>query len=171
MKTQKKKLKRGDWIVHQHYGLGQISKVETKTIAGELRQYYRVEIDDGSFWVPVEETINERVRPIASPERFKRAIEALKEAPGSMELNFKSRKKRIAEDLGDGDLVTDIRLMRDMSARHRLKKLSTTEKTTLENIKSRIVQEWSIIAGKDLTELTRKLDRMLKNSADLVEQT
>ena len=35
-------LEKGDWIVHQQHGVGQIEAVEEKKIRDEARKYFRV---------------------------------------------------------------------------------------------------------------------------------
>ena len=41
---------------------------------------YHVRIEDGVFWLPLDNADNERVRPIASPKRIQRALNAVKRA-------------------------------------------------------------------------------------------
>ena len=51
----------GDWIVHKWYGIGQIKKIEKKPIEGEKVRVFNVAIEDGAFFVPVNDEDNPRV--------------------------------------------------------------------------------------------------------------
>jgi len=154
----------GDWVVHLIYGVGQVKKLEKKPIGGVQQMCYRVRTDDGVFWLPVDNADNERVRPIASPKRIQRALNAMKRAPKKMARNFQSRRKRIREVSLDGDLNTDLKLVRDLNARQFKKGLNDTEQDAFNTIVKRFLQEWSLSKGIKVDEAHEMLERYLKES-------
>ena len=66
----------GDWIVHFHFGIGQIDGVDVKDISGEEKRYCRIQATDCTFWVPVDQMDGDLVRPLATPKEIKQAIAA-----------------------------------------------------------------------------------------------
>jgi len=160
----------GDWIVHLIYGVGQVKKLETKPIGGTDRLCYRVRTEDGVFWLPTDNADNERVRPVASPKRIQRALQALKKAPRKMAANFMSRRKRIKKVTFDGDLNTDLKLVRDLNARQFKKGLNATEQEAFNTIVKRFLQEWSLSKGIEIEEARLMLEDFLRESRQQAKQ-
>jgi RNA polymerase-interacting CarD/CdnL/TRCF family regulator len=170
MSNNEKLYEVGDWIVHLIYGVGQVKRLETKPIGGIDRLCYRVRTENGVFWLPIDNADNERVRPVAGPNRIQQAMEALQKAPQKMAANFQSRRKRIREVNLDGNLYTDLKLVRDLNARQFRKGLNTTEQDAFDSIVKRFLQEWSISKGIEINEARQKLDSFLRQSLDKVKQ-
>ena len=151
----------GDWIVHSNYGVGQITGLERKRLAGEDVLYFRVDGDNGIFWLPVQmaETMD-RVRPVASKRRLKEAIKALGEKPDKLELNYKQREARIKETRSESLLVPIAQLVRDMTYWASQKKLTLKEQDTLDELTNRLVKEWSVVSEIQPQKAKSKLHGM-----------
>ena len=160
----------GDWIVHLIYGVGQVKKLEQRPIGGDQKMCYRVRTEDGVFWLPLDNADNERVRPIASPKRIQRALNALKSAPKKMAGNFQTRRKRIRKVSLDGDLNTDLKLVRDLNARQFKKGLNGTEQDAFNTIVKRFCQEWALSRGIEIQEARHKLERFMQESRKKAKQ-
>lgn len=154
----------GDWMVHLIYGVGQVRRLEIKPIGSVDRLCYRVRTEDGVFWLPADNADNERVRSIASPNRIQRALEALRRAPRKMATNFQARRKHIREVSLDGDLKSDLKLVRDLNARQLRKGLNITEQEAFDTIVKRFLQEWSLSKGIEIQEARQRLHRYLQES-------
>jgi len=170
MNVNEKLYKVGDWIVHLIYGVGQVKRLEKKPIGGTTRLCYRVRTEDGVFWLPIDNADNERVRPIASPKLIQRALETMRKAPKKMAANFQSRRKRIRRVSLDGDLSTDLKLVRDLNARQFKNGLNTTEQNAFNTIVKRFLQEWSLSKGIEIREARQKLDLFLNESRQKAKQ-
>ena len=160
----------GDWLVHMIFGVGQGKKLEKKPIGGVQKLCYHVKTEDGVFWLPTDNADNERVRPIAGPKHIQRALEALKKAPKQMAGNFQTRRKRIRKVSLDGDLSTDLKLVRDLNARQFKKGLNATEQDAFNTIIKRFLQEWSLSKGIEIREVRQKLERFLQESRKKAKQ-
>ena len=79
MAQKKDQFSKGDWIVHLHYGVGQIKGIEKKQIGDEKLSYYKVETAISTFWVPTVDPDAERVRGVASKYMMRKALAVLKE--------------------------------------------------------------------------------------------
>ncbi len=49
-------LRKGDWIVHKSYGVGQIRKIETKPIHGKEVNAFRVKTKTAVYWLPIKKS-------------------------------------------------------------------------------------------------------------------
>ncbi len=165
MSEQEQAYSVGNWIVHITYGVGQIKKLEIKPISGTERLCYRVRTDNGVFWLPADRAAdNERVRPIAGPRRIQRALDALRKVPEAMAKKYQARHKRIRNVALDGDLTSDLKLLRDLNARQFKKGLNSTEQVAFNTIIKHFVREWSLSRGIEISEARQKLERFLQES-------
>ena len=152
---------KGDWIVHITHGIGRIVRVETKLVRGEKVRCYRVRTEDSVFWIPVGSDVSDRVRPIASPRKFKRVVRLLSQPGETMAKMHKKRRKRIREHTLDGKLKTTAALIRDLWARKREKSLNDTEMRALQKLTDRFVKEWSISMEIPQEEAHKKLNEIV----------
>jgi len=154
----------GDWIVHLTYGVGQVQRIENMLVRENKCHCYRVRTDDGTFWLPLDNANNRRVRPLATPERIQRALRALREKPQKLTKNYKSRFKHIQKVMFDGNLNTDAKLVRDLNARMFRKGLSPTEQSAFNIIVKRFLQEWMVSTGIKMQDVRQEMNRFLKES-------
>lgn len=151
----------GDWLVHPSYGIGQVKKIEKKRIEGRKIKFYRVEGEHSTYWLPVEELEGSRVRRLASRRQFRKAIELLKSAPREMDPDHTKRRSRIKDVMTTGSLRSVVRAIRDLSARNTEKRLSDTERRSLEQFIDGLVEEWAIAEGIEAHAARSELKDML----------
>jgi RNA polymerase-interacting CarD/CdnL/TRCF family regulator len=156
-----KTFKIGDWVVHVNYGVGQVKDLEKKRISGKDTLYYRVKGQSGTFWFPVKNADNERIRPVVSKRRLQKAIRALGDRPQKMDESHKKRQTRIKEVRSEGSLVSTACLVRDLSYSEAEKELSVTEQNALEELKKSLVMEWSVVSKIEPEEVRTRLDQKL----------
>lgn len=155
----------GDWIVHNWYGVGEIKKVEERPIHGEEIDCYRVKTKDAIYWLPIENAVNDRTRRVVNKSRFRKAMKALKGKPKEMAKNYRTRNARIKEVVFEsGSLIKMAGLLRDIMALRKNKKLNNTEKMAAENIRERIVREWSACKEIPVEEARGKFEKIMINN-------
>jgi CarD family transcriptional regulator len=157
----------GDWIVHLYYGVGQIKKIEVKPLLGENVECYRVQTKAGTYWLPIEEEDNPRVRPITSREGIKRGLEILNNRPRHIKADYKEVKKWIEEVKSEGSFVSIARLLRDLSARSTVKKLNVLEEQTFKSFSEQLLKEWSLCMGISIDAAQAQLHNILQQTQDL----
>jgi CarD family transcriptional regulator len=157
---------KGDWIVHSRYGVGQVQGKDKKRLNGKERVYLRVKTASSEFWLPVNQTDVDHVRPVAFKSTFQNSLTTIRKEPQSLPNDFRARQKYIVEILDNGALIKVARLIRDLHARQYSKQLTMNEQDILTRIKGRFVDEWAISAGLDLAEATRRLDEALSQSVE-----
>jgi len=153
---------KGDWIVHLHYGVGQVKAVEKKQIGESKFSYYRVETSNSTFWVPVEYPDSERVRPVASKYKMRKAIGILRGTPVALADDHNDRKRQINEVLALISIDAGVTLLRDLSARQASFKLNPTEEKALDQFVNNFILEWSVSTGTDIEKTREKFQGLLQ---------
>jgi CarD family transcriptional regulator len=161
MTKAEKVFSRGSWIVHSSYGVGKVKKIEKKRINGKKKEFYRIEADETTYWVPVEKASESPIRPVASRAYLSRMLNLLKKESKEMDSNFKIRQNRIKEVLTTCNLRQMVRLLRDLWVRSQEKKLSDTELNALHRVMNNLVVELSIVEGISEQKASSKLREKL----------
>ena len=164
------KLDKGDWIVHKQHGVGQIKAVEEKTIGDSVRQYFRVDVSGGVYWLPTTD-MPDYVRPVSSHYKFRKVLKLIREAPAELPQEYKERDRKIAERLEDPALESKGKLIRDLHARKQTEgaKLSALNERQLDGLRIQFLAEMVIVLDVEMREAEDRLDKALKKS--LVELT
>lgn len=164
MSVQQSTYAKGDWIVHAHYGVGQVKEREKKELDGEKQVFYRVETFDGEYWLSVSRTDVEYIRPIASEYQINRALTMVREAPEKLPENHTKRSKMITETIRDSSLYPKACMIRDLTGKEQESKLNFSEEDALTKMKKQFLDEWSVIKNVDREILEEKLENALNTS-------
>ena len=159
--AKKREYAKGDWLVHPSYGIGQVKTVEKKNVEGRKIEFYRVEGENVTYWLPVGELQASRVRRLASKKEFRKAIKLIKRTPKEMDPDHTKRRSRIKDVMATGSLRAVVRAIRDLSARDSEKRLSDTERRSLEQFIDTLVEEWAIAEEISQHEARTELQTML----------
>ena len=152
----------GDWLVHSHYGIGQIEGVDVNSVSGEETRYYRIKAVDSTFWMRVDQMDSEMLRPLSTLEEIHQAIAILQEVPKKMSANHKIRRSRIVKAQAENSLQALAGIIRDLQARQREKgPLNRTEHSTLNTLKQQLTTEWAHVTGATTEEIKSKLNDLL----------
>jgi RNA polymerase-interacting CarD/CdnL/TRCF family regulator len=166
MKDQTQIYSVNDWIVHQYYGVGQIIEIDEKPLSGKNVEYYRVKTENSTFWIPVDQADNPRIRPLASQKKIREAFKVLREPPKGLDSKHKKWKRRIKKVKSEGSLEDIAQLVRDLTARSNHKKLNFVEEQALKKFKDRLVKEYSLSMGIDVASARSQLYDILKDIQD-----
>lgn len=154
---------KGDWIVHSHYGTGQIKGIDTRSISGEDTKYFRIKTSDSTFWIPVDQMDSEVLRPLSTPEEIDQAIATLQKPPEQMSSNHKVRQSRIRQARIHNTPQAIAQIIRDLRAYRRKKGvLNETERNAFQVLKQRLVEEWALVTGTKTERVASKLDTLLE---------
>lgn len=155
-----------DWVVHRHYGIGQIMAIETKAIGDTETTYYKMEVhNDSTIWVPVLNA-EELLRSAATENEFAKAVQVLKRPSRRMNGHFQTRIARIRKVTREGNPVLLARTVRDLWARRsRRGQLSSTEESAWRRLTDRLIAEWRISMGLKEEEANEKMYTLLEENA------
>ena len=166
MNVQPAAYSKGDWIVHAHYGVGQVKGIEKKELEGEKKLFFKVKTFDGIYWLSVVRTNVEYIRPITSEHQIKRALTIVRKPPEKLPENHAKRSKLISEALNNPGLYPKARMIRDLNGKQEESKLNFTEEDAFLKMKKQFLNEWSVVQDMDREVLEEKLERALETSLE-----
>jgi len=158
-------LHKGDWIVHRQHGVGQIRGIEKKTIGGDVRDYFRVEIIGGEYWLPTN-PLPDYVRSVASLYKLRKTLRLIKKAPKDLPKDYKENDKVVAARLADATLESNGELIRDLFARRHDSemRMSAMSDRHLTELRKQFVREMVVVLGVEKEEGQKRLDKALQES-------
>jgi CarD family transcriptional regulator len=168
MSNAESQYQKGDWIVHTRCGVGQVKGIDQKELEGKERTYLKVEAFRCEYWLPVEKTDVDYIRPVSSSSTLRRALRAIRSHPDELEDDHRRRVKQISEIWSDGTMMKLARLIRDLHGRQKTAKLSFAEEETLEKVKRRFIDEWIVIQDIERKAAEEKLEKALETSLSKV---
>jgi len=170
MNIQPATFSKGDWIVHAHYGVGQVKGIEKKELEGEKKLFFKVKTFDGVYWLSAVRSDVEYIRPITSEYQIKRALTIIRRPPKELPENHTQRSKMISEALKDSSIYPKARMIRDLNGKQHKTKLNFTEEDALLMLRKRFLNEWSVVQDTDRQILEQKLDDALRTSINKVAE-
>lgn len=142
----------GEKVIHCTYGLGEIIKIEEKTIRGTLTMCYVVRATDMMIWIPINDLQKQSLRTPTEPEEFLR-LSSILTKPSELLLEDRAlRKDQLIAQLHDGQLESIFRVVRDLTHFKRSTKLNDQEKSILESAINSLLTEWSYSLGVPVTQ-------------------
>jgi len=158
-------LTKGDWVVHNNHGLGQIIGIEIKELQGDQNLFYMVKTDTLTYWLPAIESSSERIRPIADTETFAEALKVAAREPEPMEANYRHRLAYIHTQIQDSSLLVKAALIRDISARDVEKNIHINEKRILDILSQQFINEFEAACDISNENARMELRKALKESS------
>jgi CarD family transcriptional regulator len=163
------KLSKGDWIVHSNYGLGQVQGEDVKELEGQKNEYYVIQTEVATYWLPKSRIYSDTIREVAPEELFSKALKVFKDEPRQMDKDYRKRRARIVEVISSNAVVELAKLIRDLYWRRRHKNLNENEKRALDLLKERFSREWSISADMKEEEALTTLESALVKAFEQFE--
>ena len=153
-------LEKGDWVVHAYYGIGQITKVVTKAIGEDKARYFHVDAKNSTYFVPVKNPINDRIRPLSSTYKLRKAKKTLRSEPEELPENHNDRRKFISELSTSSEMDISAQILRDLRNRKLEHKLNDFEQKVMERTEKLFIREWAIIQEITDPEALEKLEKI-----------
>lgn len=156
----------GDWIVHRHYGIGQVKAIETKAIGEEETTYYKIDAhNDSTIWAPVDSE-EDLLRPVATEKEFAEVLQVLQRPSKKMNSHFQTRIARIRKVTREGNPVKLARTVRDLwGRRSRRGQLSNTEESHWRRLTDRLIAEWTVTMDMDEDQVNKEMYNLLEENA------
>jgi RNA polymerase-interacting CarD/CdnL/TRCF family regulator len=154
----------GDQVVHWQYGLGKITSLDEKSLAGQTRLYYVVEIDQLTIWVPVVETGQSCLRVPTKSSEFRTLIRILDSPGDQLVENQFERQKELAQRMQRRTLTDVCHVICDLNSLSRVQKLNRNDSATLNRAKEFLLVEWEHSLGTTHANAQRELDTLLRDN-------
>lgn len=150
----------GDKVVHPQHGAATIAKRVKREFAGEVRDYYVLDISTESLtvMVPVDK-VDSVVRSVISKAQSRNVLNSLKEEPQEAGANWSRWYKVLTEKMYSGDIFQVAEVVRDLSYAQQTKGISPALKRMLSKARMTLISELSFSLEVDEEEATRRLDK------------
>lgn len=157
----------GDVVVYPGCGLGKITSIEEKEIAGKSFKVFIFKPfhSETEIFIPLDSIPKIGVRPVISLEEAPKVYACLskKEVTITNE-NWNKRYKEYTEKLKTGNIFILAELLRELFEVSKKKPLSFGEKKIFEKAKEHIVLELSICENCSPEEIEKKVMAILNSS-------
>ena len=151
----------GDKVVHWVYGLGEIVDLDEKQLSGQTNQYYVVQVNDLTLWVPSDEQGSRCMRPPTPPGEFKKLFLILSSPGEPLSKDRLERKTQLAQRMKSGSLESICLVIRDLSFHRRVQKLSDSDAAILERAQSFLLNEWNLSLRVPISQAREELGQLL----------
>ncbi len=167
VKDNGEKLEKGDWIVHKQHGVGQVEAIEEKKIAGEGRKYFRINVSDGIYWLPIKKA-PDYIRSISSRYRIRMVLKSIREEPQDLPENYKARNQHVLNKLAEEKIQIKGELIRDLHARGANESVNLTviDSRQLDKLREQFLREVVVVLGIEMSKAEEKLDKALRKSIE-----
>jgi len=162
--AKKEKIKKGDWAVHTYYGVGQIIGRDKKKLRGSKKVFYGMKFDNGYGKLNRYKLKEKYIRPIATKEEFKEALEIIRSAPRELDEKPLRRKRYILQSIQDGSLFSLAGVLRDLYHLIKSGKADYWSKARFSLVKSQFLDEWTQVSGTKKGDLEKRLKKNLITS-------
>ncbi|MDQ3034595.1 MAG: CarD family transcriptional regulator [Myxococcota bacterium] len=137
----------GEKAVHPHHGVGEVTAVETKEIAGHKKMFYILRIVDSGMKVMVPTDAAERVglRGVISKKEADKVLAVLKDTKVAVTAQpWNRRHREYIEMLKSGSPIEVAKVLRDLTRLKTDKDLSFGERRLLDQARSLLVTELAL---------------------------
>ncbi len=150
-----------DRVMHWTYGTGEIVSIEKKTLAGDTREYYVLQTNDLTLWVPADETGESNLRLPLPWKEFCQQIKSLTDSAKSLPDQPYPRQNELIERMHNRTLEDLCGVIRDLTARESKSKLNRSDQDILNRARSLLIDEWQLSVGCERLEAENELDKLL----------
>jgi len=154
----------GDKAVHPAHGVGEVTSIERKTIAGHDKSFYIMKIADSGMTVMVPTDGVERLglRTVISKREAKKVIDELKKDEVAVTSQpWNRRYREYTEMLKSGSPIEVAKVLRDLSRLREEKELSFGERRLLEQARNLLVAELALAKDQGEDKIEKTIDKIL----------
>jgi RNA polymerase-interacting CarD/CdnL/TRCF family regulator len=166
-RIKKMKYQIGDQAVHWMYGLGKITGLVEKSLAGKPCLYYVMAIGLlTTVYVPVEEAGESCLRPPTPSSEFTSLFRVLSNPGEQLLERHNERRVELAQRLKRRTMRDTCQIISDLNTRSQLHKLNLNDKDVLKRAKDLLLTEWGFSLGTLRVNAEQELELLLgKNQA------
>ena len=155
----------GDQVVHWTYGPGEVIQLDEKALSGRTETYYVIQIRDMTLYVPINDQSQNSLRLPTPASEFDNLLKILESPEEPLSGDRWERKNQLMEQMRDGQLESICRVIRDLVAFRRIKKLNDYDAAILERAQNFLLNEWQISMGIPRAQAEGELQLLLSGHA------
>lgn len=158
--------KTGELAVYPAHGVGMITGVESRQLAGENRQFYMLRVldTDAVIMVPIDSAANVGLRKIVKKSMLPKIYEVLQDKNDAIldSQTWNRRYRDYTEKIKSGSVIEIARVLRDLYILKFDKELSFGERRMLDTAKNLLVKEISIAKNSKVEKVEAELYRIMQ---------
>jgi CarD family transcriptional regulator len=154
----------GDFVVYPGHGLGKVTGLETKTVSGEVGEWFVITFDHDrmTLRLPAGKARTSGLRGLSSRSLMDKALVTLQGNASRKKVMWSRRALEYAAKIKSGDPISIAEVVRDLHRADDEPQGSYSERMLYEQARDRLTREVAAIEGIDLDAATTKLGGLLK---------
>ena len=154
---------RGDYVVYPTHGVGKVTGVEKREIAGFNLQLFVILFasEKMTLRVPVDKVTDSGLRKISSKDKMQSVIGTLKGRARSKRTMWSRRAQEYEAKINSGDPIAIAEVVRDLYRAAGQPEQSYSERQMYEAALERLVNEFALVEKLDVDAATEKLEGVL----------
>ncbi len=155
--------KPNEFVVYPSHGVGKITKIERKEIAGFDMELFVIafEKDKMTLRVPTEKAIAVGMRGLSSPALIERAMETMKGRARVKRAMWSRRAQEYEQKINSGDLIAIAEVVRDLHRNDEQREQSYSERQLYEAALERLTREVAAVDGGDEVKAQERITDVL----------
>lgn len=150
--------------MHSIYGLGEVIKIEERTVYGPTLLYYAVQIGDLTIWVPEDERLDTRLRSPTRGEEFQHLLDILAGPGEFLPDDRHERKLLLAEWLKDGSAESLCRVIRGLTNYRQVRALNDNDQSLMKRVQHALISEWGYALSISTTQAESAMQHVLASN-------
>jgi CarD family transcriptional regulator len=154
----------GDYVVYPTHGVGQVTNVEIKEIAGHKLKLFVISFDEDrmTLRVPVTKVTTSGLRKLTSRKKMDDALETLKGRARVKRTMWSRRAQEYEAKINSGDPLAIAEVVRDLHRKSGQPEQSFSERQIFESACHRLAMELAAIEKIDIEAATERMEDLLK---------
>ncbi|HYJ36284.1 MAG TPA: CarD family transcriptional regulator [Rhizomicrobium sp.] len=165
--NKKHEFKTNDHVVYPTHGVGKVSGIEEKEVAGVKLELFIIEFekDKMTLRVPVNKAKTVGMRKLSSPEVVNGALNTLKGRARIKRTMWSRRAQEYEAKIDSGDLVSIAEVVRDLHRAGGQPEQSYSERQLYEKALARMAREVAAVERTDEAAAVKRVEGMLTKKA------
>jgi len=157
------KFKEGDYVVYPAHGVGKLTGIERHTIGGSEMELFVIlfEKDRMTLRLPKAKADAAGLRPIATKEYMREAVEILKLKTRSKRSMWSRRAQEYEAKINSGDPVNLASVLRELYRSQKESDQSYSERQIYQQAMERFVREYAIVQNVDEQKAIEHIESVL----------
>jgi CarD family transcriptional regulator len=153
----------GDFVVYPSHGAGCVTGVEEKTVLGEVRRYYVINIPISQLTLSIPADGKSGLRACSDEEELSEALGILRDGATEMPSNWNQRLKHNQEKIRSGEIRQIAEVIRNLRVHGSEGGLSTGERDMLMRARRILASELALVRGIEIGEAEKVLDDAVRD--------
>ena len=155
-----------DFVVYPTHGVGKVTDVETRTVAGHELKLFVIEFerDRMTLRVPVAKAHTSGLRRLSTRKMIDKALTTLKGRARTKRTMWSRRALEYEAKINSGDPIAIAEVVRDLHRNTGQPDQSFSERQIYESARDRLALELGTIEKVDIEKATEKMEEILSGS-------